>query len=129
MEYVLTLSLFFIYFPRLLFLYMSNFIKDAQGELEHVVWPTNNETKRYMAYTVGTIIIMATILAVIGFGFQQSLRSVRALFPHDAIPNIVSGEATTSDDANQLIESLQKKQTESQSGSINTLPTNSGEAQ
>ncbi len=108
---------------------MSNFIKDAQDELEHVVWPTDKETKRYMIYTVGTIIIMATILAIIGFGFQKSLHSVRAIFPHDTLPSIVSGEATTIDDTNELIESLQKKQTESESGITNTLPTNSGEAQ
>lgn len=90
---------------------MSNFLKDAQGELEHVVWPTNNETKRYMLYTVWTIVVMATILAVLGFGFQQSLRAVRGVFPHDQINTTVSGEATTTEDVNNILENVTKKKT------------------
>ena len=44
---------------------MSNFIKESTEELEHVVWPTQAESKKYMLYTVGVIVIMATILAVL----------------------------------------------------------------
>ncbi len=101
---------------------MSNFIKDAQGELEHVVWPTNNETKRYMLYTVGTIIIMASLLAVLGFGFQQSLRAVRGVFPHDETLSTISGEANaTNQDIDTLLESVQKKNTLSGSTQTGTI--------
>jgi preprotein translocase SecE subunit len=52
---------------------MSNFLKDAMSELEHVVWPTGAESKKYMIYTVGVIIIMAALLAVIGYALRGSL--------------------------------------------------------
>lgn len=44
---------------------MSNFIKNALSELEHVVWPTEAESKKYMIYTVGVIIIIASLLSVV----------------------------------------------------------------
>jgi preprotein translocase SecE subunit len=50
---------------------MSNFIKDSLEELDHVVWPTNAESKKYMLYTVGTIIVMTIILAIVGYFIQQ----------------------------------------------------------
>lgn len=31
---------------------MSNFITEASAELEHVVWPTQAENKKYMMYTI-----------------------------------------------------------------------------
>jgi preprotein translocase SecE subunit len=52
---------------------MSNFIKDALSELEHVVWPTSAESKKYMIYTIGVIITMAALLAVLGYALRGSL--------------------------------------------------------
>lgn len=53
---------------------MSNFIKESVEELEHVVWPTQAESKKYMYYTVGVIITIAAMLAVLGYVIQQGLR-------------------------------------------------------
>ena len=46
---------------------MFKFFSDAKQELEHVVWPTSTETRKYMTYTVGVIVSMALILAVLGY--------------------------------------------------------------
>jgi preprotein translocase SecE subunit len=45
---------------------MKSFIQKSLEELEHVVWPTNAESKKYLFYTIGTIVIMATLLAIVG---------------------------------------------------------------
>lgn len=70
-----------------------SFIKKSLEELDHVVWPTNTESKKYMLYTVGTIIVMASFLAVIGYVIQIGLKSIRNSFPHDpVVSTTVSGE-------------------------------------
>ncbi len=61
---------------------MIKFIKHAFSELEHVVWPTAEESKKYMMYTVGVIIIMATLLAILGYGIRGGLVAVRGQFDH-----------------------------------------------
>jgi preprotein translocase SecE subunit len=53
---------------------MSNFIKDSTEELDHVVWPTNAESKKYMLYTVGTIIVVAIFLSILGYALQSGLK-------------------------------------------------------
>lgn len=86
---------------------MSQFIKKSLEELEHVVWPTNVESKKYMIYTVGTIIVMATLLSVVGYIIQQWLKWVRDQFPHTAIVNeSVSGEQNVTE---ADIENLRKE--------------------
>ena len=46
---------------------MSNFITEANTELEHVVWPTPAENKKYMIYTIGVIVVLGIFLAVLGY--------------------------------------------------------------
>ena len=46
---------------------MSNFISEASAELEHVVWPTPVENKKYMMYTIGVIVVLGVFLAVLGY--------------------------------------------------------------
>jgi preprotein translocase SecE subunit len=76
---------------------MSNFITEANTELEHVVWPTPAENKKYMIYTVGVIIVIGIFLAVLGYGVTNGLRLARDQFPHDVTPTTtVSGEDTMS---------------------------------
>ena len=53
---------------------MSNFIKESTEELEHVVWPTQAESKKYMLYTVGVIIVMASMLAVLGYALRSGMQ-------------------------------------------------------
>ena len=76
---------------------MSNFITEASAELEHVVWPTQAENKKYMMYTIWVIVILGAFLAVLGFIFTEWLTFTRSQFPHDAIVTpTVSGEDTMS---------------------------------
>jgi preprotein translocase SecE subunit len=46
---------------------MSNFISEASAELEHVVWPTPVENKKYMMYTIGVIVTLGAFLAILGY--------------------------------------------------------------
>ena len=76
---------------------MSNFITEANTELEHVVWPTPAENKKYMIYTVGVIVVLAIFLAILGYGVTNGLKLARDQFPHDApTTTTVSGEDTMS---------------------------------
>ena len=71
---------------------MFKFFSDAKQELEHVVWPTSTETRKYMTYTVGVIVSMALILAVLGYVLRWGLTIIRDQFPHQAITSSISGE-------------------------------------
>lgn len=73
---------------------MSNFITEASEELEHVVWPTPTENKKYMMYTIGTIVVVGAILTVLGYIISNGLTLVREQFPHNTnTPTVsVSGE-------------------------------------
>ncbi len=90
---------------------MFKFIQEALTELEHVVWPTPNETKKFMTYTVGTIVVLASLLAVLGYGIRFVLTEVRAQFPHEAPETTVSAEDTVSqEEFDTLTKNLEKKQ-------------------
>lgn len=95
---------------------MFKFLRDAQWELEHVVWPTPNETKKYMMYNVVVIIVTTVFLVVLGYFIQSGLVAVRAQFPHEAIAVDTSGTVTQSelDDITDAIE--KKKAAEEVSG-------------
>jgi preprotein translocase SecE subunit len=98
---------------------MSNFIKEANTELEHVVWPTPAENKKYMIYTVGVIVVLAIFLAVLGYGITNGLKLARDQFPHDAITTqAVSGEDTMSQaDLDKLLKNIQVQTGATASGS------------
>ncbi len=107
---------------------MSGFIKKSLEELDHVVWPTQTESKKYMYYTVGVIISMAALLAVLGFVIQQWLKWARAQFEHTPIvtETTVSGEDfATRADAEKFKEALIKKRA-SNSGVTSTGIENTG---
>ncbi len=72
---------------------MFTFIRDSFGELEHVVWPTPKETRKYMNYTVAVIVIMTIILSVVGYFFRESLLFAR----HTINPNSTVIQATGED--------------------------------
>ena len=77
---------------------MIQFIKDALTELEHIVWPTPNESKNYMLYTVGTIIVLGIFLAVMTYAIRSGLVFTRGQFPHEAlVDQSVSGESDIED--------------------------------
>lgn len=56
---------------------MFSFIKNAFGELDHVVWPTPKETKKYMYYTISVIVAMGVFLAVLGWIFRDGFMFAR----------------------------------------------------
>ncbi len=87
---------------------MIQFIKDALTELEHIVWPTPNESKNYMLYTVGTIVVLGIFLAVAGYLLRTGLVFTRAQFPHTPLSNqTVSGEATgAQDDVQNILDKI-----------------------
>ena len=89
-----------------------SFFKKSLEELDHVVWPTNTESKKYMLYTVGTIVIMAALLSVVGYAIQMSLKSIRDVFPHDntVVSSTVSWEnAVTEADIENLKKEAEKR--------------------
>lgn len=88
---------------------MFNFITEANTELEHVVWPTPAENKKYMIYNVGVIIVLTIFLAILGYGVTNGLRLARDQFPHDVAPiSTVSGEDTMSQaELDKLLQNIQ----------------------
>lgn len=67
---------------------MFTFFKEALQELEHVVWPTQKETRKYMNYNIGIIVTMAIFLMVLWFVFRSTLQvsreEVQKVFPSTA---------------------------------------------
>jgi preprotein translocase SecE subunit len=97
---------------------MPNFITEAKNELEHVVWPTPAENKKYMIYTVGVIVVVAIFLAILGYSVTNGLKFAREQFPHTTLAtSTVSGEDTMNQaDLDKLLKTIQ----------INTGATASG---
>jgi preprotein translocase SecE subunit len=86
---------------------MSNFITDAQSELEHVVWPTPTESKKYMTYTIGVIVVIGIFLSILGYLINEGLLKARAQFPHDTMTASVSGEDTINqEDLDKMLSGL-----------------------
>lgn len=87
---------------------MFKFFSNAKQELEHVVWPTPNETKKYMYYTVGVIVIMTLLLSTAGYGLQTSLSSLRqAIGAGQVIETTTSGEENvTQKELQDLVKTL-----------------------
>lgn len=106
---------------------MFKFIKEALSEFDHVVWPTPNETRKYMLYTVGTIVVVGILLAVSDYVLRSGLQWIRDQFPHDnsAVTSTVSGEELpTPDDVKNITDKL-----EAQKITPSTGATVSGSAQ
>ncbi len=106
---------------------MANFFTEAFQELEHIVWPTDKETRRYLTITVVIIVFMTTLLAILGYIFSNSLISIRAQFPHTT--TTTADTPATQEDLNNLYQYLGGQVTtsgETASGDITTAVTSSG---
>jgi preprotein translocase SecE subunit len=91
---------------------MFKFIKDAMTEFEHVVWPTPNENKKYMVYTIGVIVVVSIFLSILWYGIRESLGTIRDTFPHTPIPTTtVSGEddLATQEELDALLNTIEAK--------------------
>lgn len=96
---------------------MFKFFRDAQSELEHVVWPTPNETKKYMMYNIIVIVTVTTLLMVLGYLIQSGLVAIRGQFDHDApVLDTTTSDTVTQSELDDIKEALEQKMT--QSGSI-----------
>ncbi len=58
---------------------MANFIKESMAELEHVVWPTHIETKKFFQAVVGIIVAMSVFTYVLTVLFSNSIFGIRNL--------------------------------------------------
>jgi preprotein translocase SecE subunit len=97
---------------------MFKFIKESLAEFDHVVWPTPNETKKYMYYTIGTILVVGAMLAIADALLRTGLQGIREQFPHNTPAITVSGEENATQD--QLDEITQKLETVKRSRSGST---------
>jgi preprotein translocase SecE subunit len=109
---------------------MFQFIKDALSEFEHVVWPTPTDTQKYMRYTIGVIISLAILLALLGYAISQSMIFSRAQFPHDTVVTTGSGtDAATEADLNNLLKDVKTTATTVSGEKIPVLTVDTGSGQ
>jgi preprotein translocase SecE subunit len=82
---------------------MANFIKSALAELEHVVWPTHIETKKYFQAVVGIIIAMTLFTYILTVLFSNGIFGVRSLI-HAPKSADLSGSPVISSEINPTLE-------------------------
>jgi preprotein translocase SecE subunit len=99
---------------------MANFISEASNELEHVVWPTPTENKKYMMYTIGVIVIIGAFLAVLGFFVTNGLSLARGQFSdfHAQLPTVSGEDSMSQAELDKLLKNIQV-----QTGSVATGAT------
>ena len=56
---------------------MANFIKESFGELEHVVWPTHLETKKFFTVVTSIIVAMTIFTYLLTLAFSNGLFELR----------------------------------------------------
>jgi preprotein translocase SecE subunit len=106
---------------------MFKFFRDAQSELEHVVWPTPNETKKYMVYNIIVIVIVTLLLMVLGYMIRLGLTSFRTLVNDGQVTQTTTTDAVTHDELDDITKALEAKK--AQSGATTEQSTTiSGEA-
>lgn len=77
----------FISFP------MANFFKDSMAELEHVVWPTHIETKKFFQIVVSVIAGMTVFTYLLSLLFSNGMIETRKLI-HAPKAADISGSPT-----------------------------------
>lgn len=67
---------------------MISFIKAAIREIDHVVWPTSAETRKY--FTIVTIMIAVSTVILFTFGslVSKGMFAIRSVTPHDVSTNV-----------------------------------------
>lgn len=92
---------------------MFKFLRDAQSELEHVVWPTPNETKKYMTYNVIVIVVLTVFLMILGYLIQSGLVSLRTLLNDGQVNQTVTSDTVTQGELDDITEALEAKMAQS----------------
>jgi preprotein translocase SecE subunit len=72
---------------------MANFIKDSMAELEHVVWPTHLETKKFFQIVVSVIVGMTVFTYLLTLMFSNGMIETRKLI-HAPKAADISGSPT-----------------------------------
>lgn len=80
---------------------MANFIKDSMAELEHVVWPTHLETKKFFQIVVSVIAGMTVFTYLLTLIFSNVMVESRKLI-HAPKAADISGSPTLNTDAIQV---------------------------
>lgn len=62
---------------------MISFIKAAIREIDHVVWPTDAETRKYFSIVTIMIVISTVILFTFGTLVSKGMFAIREMSPHD----------------------------------------------
>ncbi len=73
---------------------MANFLKESMAELEHVVWPTHIETKKFFQAVVGIIAAMALFTYLLTLLFSNSIFGIRTMM-HAPKTTDLSGSPVT----------------------------------
>lgn len=78
---------------------MKQFLKSAFQEIEHVVWPTPQETKQYFIVVVTSIVVFGLFLFILGYIFSQTLFGVKDILdPQEInISNLEDFQISTDD--------------------------------
>lgn len=100
-------------------LYMKKFIQESLQEFDHVVWPTQAETRKYFTVVVSMITICALVLFVFGSAVTNALFAVRGIVT-PARPYVAPTEPTDAKTADIL------KRLKSATGATNSGATATG---
>lgn len=55
---------------------ISAFFKNVRRELKKVQWPNRRELTTYTIIVVVTVVLVAAIISIVDFGYQQVLRFI-----------------------------------------------------
>jgi len=58
---------------------IKTYLQNAIQELNHVTWPTKSQTIRISFIVIGFILVFATILGAVDFGFTQFFKFILEL--------------------------------------------------
>lgn len=98
----MTLLLFFLYSSHFYPIpFMANFFKDSMAELEHVVWPTHLETKKFFQLVVYIITGMSLFVYLLTLIFSNGLLQIRDMI-HAPAKADISGSPTVDPNAIKL---------------------------
>lgn len=78
---------------------MISFIKAALQEIDHVVWPTEKDTRKYFSIVTTMIVISTIVLFSFGSLVSAGMFAIRAITPHDVA---TVNDTQTEDILNQL---------------------------
>lgn len=74
---------------------MTNFLKESVAELEHVVWPTHLETKKFFSVVVSVIAGMTLFTYLLTLLFSNGMFEIRNMIHAPASVDLSGSPAVT----------------------------------